>query len=306
MEWSPLRRIKYDTKRKIAGWLFILPWVFGALVFFIQPLIMTIYYSFVKVAINPEAGGLIYQSLENGVFQNYVEAFTRDPNYVWYYRNVLIPMMGSIPAILVFSLFIANILSKPFRGRTFMRAIFFLPVIITSGVVISVMKNNLSTTSLTEATATISLFDTSRLMEVLLQSGMPRTIVDYVSTLVSGVMDLIWKSGVQILIFMAGILAIPSTYYEVGAAEGATSWEAFWKITFPLIIPHMMINLIYSMVELLASYDNNMMVYIIDVIYTKIQFSYGSALAWIYFLVISVFIGILLLILTRINRRYKV
>ena len=297
--------LRYDTKRKIAGWLFVLPWVIGALVFFVQPLIMTIYYSFVRVEINPDVGGLVYQPLENGVFQNYVEAFAKDPNYVWYYRNVLAPMLGSIPAVLVFSLFIANILSKPFRGRAFIRAIFFLPVIITSGVVISVMKNNLATTSLTDATAAISLFDTSRLIHILQQSGMPQGLVDYISNTVSGVMDLVWKSGVQILIFMAGILAIPSTYYEVCAAEGATSWEAFWKVTFPLLLPHMMINLIYSMVELLASYDNTLMRYIIETIYTKVQFSYGSALAWIYFVVILVFIGLLLLILARINRRYK-
>ncbi len=305
MRMGLVKGLRYDTKRKIAGWLFVLPWVIGALVFFIQPLVMTIYYSFVRVEINPEVGGLLYQPLENGVFQNYVEAFAKDPNYVWYYRNVLGPMLGSIPAVLVFSLFIANILSKPFHGRAFMRAIFFLPVIITSGVIISVMKNNLATTSLTDATAAISLFDTSRLIQVLQQSGMPQTLIDYISTTVSGVMDLVWKSGVQILIFMAGILAIPSTYYEVCAAEGATSWEAFWKVTFPLILPHMMINLIYSMVELLASYDNTLMRYIIETIYTKVQFSYGSALAWIYFVVILAFIGLLLLILSRINRRYK-
>ncbi|MDD6236822.1 MAG: sugar ABC transporter permease [Clostridiales bacterium] len=297
-------KLSYEKKRILAGWLFVLPWIIGAAFFFLWPLVTTIYYSFVQVSINTGSGGLLIRPLPSGVFENYIYAFTKDTNYLWYYQNVLAPMLYSIPAILVFSLFIANILSKPFHGRVFMRAVFFLPVIITSGVVVSIMKNNLSTTSLVEAAGSMNIFDTGQIMDFLFNMGLPQTIVDFLGALIGNIMDLVWKSGVQILIFMAGIMAIPPSYYEVCAVEGATAWECFWKVTFPLIIPHIMINLIYSMVEMLSSYDNQLMKYIIDTIFTNVKFSYGSALAWIYFVVISAFIGLLLWIVSRINKKY--
>lgn len=291
-------RIKYESKRKIVGWLFISPWVIGTLVFFIQPLIQSIYFSFHSLSLKPE-GGISILPLEGNLFQNFLDAFIKDPDFLWYFKDALTTMLYSMPAIIVFSLFIAILLVKEFKGRIFMRAIFFLPVIITTGIIIDIMQNSMSTISNNSGMETSNIFNSVMLTELLINSGLPRIFVDYLSSVVNNIIDLIWKSGVQILIFMSGILSIPRTYYEVGIVEGATGWESFWKITFPFIIPHMTINLIYTSIDILSSYDNKVMRYIIDVTYRKVLFAYGSALSWIYFITVLSFIALMFFVINR-------
>lgn len=295
-----MTRIRYETKRKIAGWLFVAPWVVGALVFFIQPLIQSVVFSFCERDPSSE-GGLHMIPLAGNAFQNYLDAFLKDPDFLWYFKDALTNMLYSVPAILVFSLFIAVLLTKEFRGRVFMRAVFFLPVIITSGIVIDIMQSGMANLSGNAGMENSNIFNNAMLIDLLLSSGLPRTIVDYLSTVVNSIIDLVWKSGIQILIFMSGILSIPRAYYEVGTVEGATGWEAFWKITFPMIVPHIMINLIYTSVDLLSSYDNQVMRYIVDTIYKKVLFGYGSALSWLYFLSVFLFVGLLFLIVSRFS-----
>ena len=286
-------RLRYESKRKIAGWLFVAPWVFGVLVFFIQPLIQSVVFSFCERDPSSE-GGLHMIPLAGN-------AFLKDPDFLWYFKDALTTMLYSVPAILVFSLFIAILLTREFHGRVFMRAVFFLPVIITSGIVIDIMQGGIANLSGNAGMENSNIFNNAMLIDLLLNSGLPRTLVDYLATVVNSIIDLVWKSGVQILIFMSGILAIPRSYYEVGTVEGATAWEAFWKITFPMIIPHLMINLIYTSVDILSSYDNKVMRYIVETIYKKVLFGYGSALSWLYFLSVFLFVGLLFLLVSRFS-----
>lgn len=295
-----MSRLRYESKRKLAGWIFVLPWVIGVLLFFIQPLIQSVIYSFCERQVTDD-GSLLMEPLTGNPFQNYIDAFIKDADFLWYYKDALTDMLYSVPAILVFSLFIGILLSREFRGRTFMRSVFFLPVIITSGIVIDIMQNSISNLSANSGMENSNIFNNVMLIDMLLESGLPRTLVDYLSTLVGRITDLVWKSGVQILIFLSGILSIPPTYYEVGRVEGATAWEAFWKITFPMLVPHMMITLIYTSVDLLSAYDNKVMQYIVDTIYTNVMFGYGSALSWLYFLSVFLFVGLLFLIISRFS-----
>lgn len=295
-----MSRLRYESKRRLAGWLFVLPWVIGALLFFIQPLVQSVIYSFCERMTNDE-GFMWMEPLTGNPFQNYIDAFTKDPDFLWYFKDALTDMVYSVPAILVFSLFIGLLLSKEFRGRTFMRAVFFLPVIITSGIVIDIMQNSMANLSGNSGIENTNIFNNAMLIDMLLDSGLPRALVDYLATFVGRVTDLVWKSGVQILIFLSGILSIPPTYYEVSRVEGATAWESFWKITFPMMVPYMMITLIYTTVDLLAAYDNKVMQYIVDTIYTNVLFGYGSALSWLYFLSVFLFVGLLFLIISRFS-----
>lgn len=295
--------LRHETKRTIAGWLFILPWIVGFLVFFLRPLISTLRYSFSVVSpgdmtVRPITGGI------SAVFIHYIEAFTRDPNYVWYFKEAIQSMLYSLPLVIVFSMFIANILVKKFVGRTFMRAIFFLPVIITTGVIIHLVRTGLTTVEMGNSEITGgNIFNPVMLADILLNSGLPRSVADFISSMVGNIIDLVWVSGIQILIFMAGILSIPVTYYEVSAVEGATGWENFWKITFPLIIPHILINSVYTLIDNLSSYDNQLMRYINDTMFKSLKFDKGSALAWIYFAVVLVLIGIILAVVLLVARQ---
>ena len=297
------KSLRYKTKRAVAGWLFILPWIIGFLVFFIRPLLATLRYSFSMVS----PGDMSVQDIPGGAlapFTHYIEAFTRDPNYVWYFKEAIKSMLYSLPLVIVFSMFIANILVKKFVGRTFMRAIFFLPVIITTGVIINLIRTGLTSVQMGSKEMTGgNMFDPVMLTSLLLDSGLPRTVVDFISAAVGNIVDLVWVSGIQILIFMAGILSIPVTYYEVAAVEGSTAWENFWKITFPLIIPHILINAVYTLVDSLSSYDNALIRYINDTMFRNLKFDKGSALAWIYFVVVLLLIGIVLAVVLLLTRQ---
>lgn len=292
--------IKYENKRKIAGWLFVAPWVIGTLLFFIQPLIKSIVYSFCERDSSVE-GYLKMVPLPSNPFQNYLDAFIKDPDFLWYFREAVTRMLYSVPAIIVFSLFIGILLTREFKGRVFMRTVFFMPVIITSGIVIDIMQSGMANLSSNSVMEKSNIFNNVMLIDLLLDSGLPRSLVNYLSSIVNNIIDLVWKSGVQILVFISGVLSIPKSYYEVGTVEGATGWEAFWKITFPMIVPHIMINLIYTTVDTLSSYDNKVMRYIIDTIYRKVLFGYGSALSWLYFITVFLFVGLLFLIISRFS-----
>lgn len=292
------RILAYETKRKTAGLLFVLPWIIGTLVFFIQPIITSIYYSFSNVSLKAE-GGLNIEGIKGVFFQNFSDAFLKDPNFVWYFKDSVTAMFYTVPLIIIFSLFIANLLTKNFAGRVFMRVIFFLPVIITSGIVIEILQQGLMVVGNNGQMDGANIFNNQMLSELLVNSGLPRALVEYLTGVVNNIIDLVWKSGVQILVFMSGILSIPRSFYEVAEVEGAAPWETFWKITFPMIIPHILINITYSVVDSLSSYDNKIMRYIIDTIYRKILFSYGSALSWIYFIVVLAFIGLIFFVINR-------
>ena len=296
-------RLKYEKKRRYMGLVFILPWILGTLIFFIQPLIETIRYSFSDANINPDTGELMLQSLENGIFQNFADAFTKDSWFVITFQSAIVSMLYSVPVIVIYSLFIANILVKKFAGRTVMRALFFLPVIIASGIVIRFMQNSLASVQMGGSYDTGNLFSSARLTELLLNSGLSEGIVGYISNAVSNLASLVWQSGIQILVFMAGIFAIPHTYQEVASVEGATGWEYFWKITFPLISPYIIICFVYSIVDILSTYNSDVMMHIMSTIYIQFKFSLGSALSWIYFLAVMLFIGIATGIVTLFTRK---
>jgi ABC-type sugar transport system permease subunit len=107
-----------------------------------------------------------------------------------------------------------------------------------------------------------------------------------------------WKTGVQILLFLAGLQGISPSLYESARCDGATEWENFWKITLPMISPVILLNLIYTLVDSFTDINNRMMTYIKDTAFIKIQMGYASAMGWIYFLFIFVLL-ILVFVLTR-------
>lgn len=292
------RRLQFETKRKWAGFAFVLPWLIGFLVLFLQPLLSTLYYSFKNFSIKDSGG---YEILNNahGFLQHYKAAFTGDPDFIRYFSDSIVRLIYQVPVIVVFSLFIAIILNQKFRGRIIMRSIFFLPVIITSGVIIDIIRGSLGSIALGGNSETGNLFSSAQLWNMMTASGVPETIANFISTAISNIVDTVWCSGIQILIFLSALLSIPSTYYEVASVEGATAWETFWKVTFPRVVPYMLVNIIYTVVDNFSSYTNKVMYYISVVQYKNLDYSYGSALYWIYFISVMVILGVIYFIINR-------
>lgn len=279
-----MKNLSNRKKRAIAGFLFVSPWLCGFVLFFLQAIVNLLRYSFTDF-IFVQGKGYEFKALSGGVFSHYFEAFVGDSLFPQKLLTSLTDMLYRVPVILVFSLFVAIVLSQNFKGRGVMRAIFFVPILISSGVIASVVKTNLTST-VVGTDSSNNIFSAALLTDMLYQFGVADSIVNTIGSLVSNVTDLIWGSSVQIIVFLMGLLTIPQTYYEVAQVEGATGWETFWKVTFPAVSPYILVNLIYSAIDHFINYDNAVMKYIIEIAFTDFDYSYASTLSWIYFIII--------------------
>ena len=204
--------------------------------------------------------------------------------------------------ILFFSMFIAVLLNQKFKGRTFVRAVFFLPVVITSGALVYVLKSDIGIGIANQAPNVMGMpmvlnTDFEDIFMKVLNNNYELT-----QSLI-GMMDrvfvIMWRSGVQILIFLAGLQSIPVSVHESAFVDGATAWESFWKITFPMLSPIIVVNLAYTIIDSFTDYNNEILRYIMNTTFGKLQFDLGATYAWIYFVFILIIISISLGITSR-------
>ncbi len=285
-------RFGYEQKKKWAGFLFILPWLVGFLTLFLRPILSSVRYSVTDATITEGMkGDFIGLSL-------YVKAFSSDQKFVQYLTAELGGFAYHVPVILCFSLFLAVILNQRFHGRTVMRAIFFIPVICGSGVILQIMSGDAMSQSVISGARSSMLYQSSALEQILLNTGLSDDLVKTLTGIVSDIFNLTWKSGLQILLFISGLNAIPPHLYEAAHVEGATSWESFWKITLPMVSPIVIVNLIYTVIDGFTDYQNSVMTYILD-FGKRLEFSYSAALSWIYFVLVGTIVGIVYAVINR-------
>jgi ABC-type sugar transport system permease subunit len=285
--WS---KLSYPKKQAWAGRMFILPWFLGFCFIFCRSLLTSFVYSFSKVTIGDKGFDTTFVGLEN-----YKYALKVDPNFVKTLVNTIISMLYQVPLILIFSLIIACVLNQKFRGRVIARAIFFLPVIIATGQIISIMRGDIYSQQLTSGERSSAMFTVSGIQTILLDSGLSMSIANTIINSINSIFDVAWKSGIQILLFIAGLQTVPRALYEVSEIEGATAWEAFWKITFPMISPILILNLIYTMIDNFTDYSNGVIKMASDLA-KQMKFDNSATVTCIYFLVIVVMLGIVSLI----------
>lgn len=276
------RSRSYTEQKALWGFLYVLPWLLGFLFFFLIPLLYSLQYSLSEIEAN--AKGMTVKFIG---FDNYIEALTVNTSFNRTLTDSVVNMVVNVPLIVIFSLFLAVLLNQKFVGRGIARSIFFLPVILASGVIA-----NLEATSLVQAineqNANGGVFSigTMELMRIMLNSGMNEDIVMYLMDAVERIYQIVSQSGVQILIFLAGIQTISPQLYEASKIEGATGYEAFWKITFPMVSPLILVNVIYTIIDSFSR--NDMTTLIRETGFTTFNFGLSSAMAWIYFLVIMI------------------
>lgn len=204
-------------------------------------------------------------------------------------------------AIMVFSFFVSLILNQKFKGRALVRAIFFLPVILSSGVIIGLETDNALMASLEasieQTTSGISV--TAALENILRTAGIGTRAYEEVFELIDNIYDVAVASGIQIIIFLSGLQTIPQSMYEAADIEGCTKWESLWKITFPMISSLFLVNWIYTIVDFCMRSDNEVIDKISEVMVQQINYGLGSAMAWVYFVIVMVIIGISSLIISK-------
>lgn len=275
------------------GHMFTLPWLIGIVIFFIIPLVQSVWYSFSKISV-----------VENGIetkfigLDNYKQILQADPNYTKWLSSGITSFFYTLPLIILVSMVLAMLLDQKFVGRLFFRALYFLPVIIASGVVMSLVfqttSSDMGSMGVSD-TYTSNMFSVNDIIGWLQVNG---KVAEYVILVINKIFDLVWQSGIQTVLFLAGLQSIPSTLYEASKVEGATKWEEFWFITFPMLSQVTLLVAVFTMVEIMTNTRST----IISNIYKMMSsgvYDETSAMIWFYFLVGG---GLMALVLFLYNR----
>lgn len=277
-------------RKAVAGYLFILPWLLGFLGFTAYPMLYSLYMSFCKVYVTTT--GIVTQW---SGWSNYNYAFFTDPQFLQTVVGFLESSVLEIPVIIVFSLFVALLINQPIRMKGFFRAVFFLPVVISSGEVINQL--------FAQGAGTIPLVQQYGIVNFV-QANLNPALSTPIVAVIQQLVLVLWYSGVQILIFLAGLQKVSSQTYEAAAIDGASPWQSFWKITLPEVKPFILVNLIYTIVNLFTNSLNTVVMLIKqDMFDVTTGYGYASALSWIYFVVIFVILMLMVLIFGR-NEEY--
>ena len=246
--------VSMATKRAVNGYLFILPWFIGFALFYVRSLFMTVQFSLNELTV-PASGGYELDFVGLG---NYITAFTGHGTFKQTLTTSLGNMLIDVPLIIFFSLFVAMLLNRKMKFRGLVRAIFFLPVLMNSEAVsgaleyaAQMMAGGLSGMSaeMAEASASGSEVNMTYFIQLFGELAIPQTVLDYIVGAVSRISDIIQASGVQIVLFIAALQSITPSMYEVAKIEGATGYETFRKVTFPMVMPHIITNTIYTIVD---------------------------------------------------------
>ncbi|MGG1639153.1 ABC transporter permease [Paenibacillus sp. FSL A5-0031] len=273
-------------KRYGMGLLFMLPWIIGFAMFVIIPISWSLFMSFNKVQV--AVGGFKYEWVG---LRNFRDAFLKDNIFpielITYFQEMLL----MVPIIVIFALLISLMLNQKFPGRFIFRALFFLPVIFATGQVLSEL--------FLQGAGDIPFLEQYNLLPIV-EEYVGKQFAETVMAVLGKAILILWYSGVQILIFIAGFQTISPTIYEAVRIDGASPWDSFWKITLPACVPFISLNVLYTIIDLFTFPLNPVLKHIKDNMF-KVDTGYGyaSALAWIYFGLIFALIALVLWLFNR-------
>ena len=292
-------RMSLERKKSLFGYVFVSPIIIGLLVFYIPTLVQSLLYSF-----SQNAGRYGEKSVYVG-WQNYHDALFVEKDFLQTVYSSTVALLPQIFIILIFAFFMANILNQNFHGRAIARVIFFIPVVMSTGIV--TYFDNLTTLTdtysagekLNVGTAT-TVFNFEEMEAMLLSALGSSALAEVISTAIGSLYTVITSSGVQMLIFLSGLQSISINMYEAAKVEGATGWEVFWKISFPMISPLILVNLLYTVIDLFTSIDNQTIAYIAKYYENVSTYSIASAFSWMYTLLLLVFVGVVYLLVNKL------
>ena len=275
------------------GYLFTMHWIIGIVIFFAVPLIQSVIFSFSDIEI---VDGGINISLIG--IENFKQILLIDANYEKWLTGSITSYLYSLPIIILLSMSLALILNQKFKGRLFFRALYFLPVIISTGAVINLIfkttSNDMSNIGVSDAYSAnmVSVDDIVKLLDI------QGEVAKYITVTISRIFDLVWSCGIQIVLFLAGLQSVPASFFEASHVEGATKWEEFWFITFPMLSRVTLLVTIFTMVELITSERTTLIKNVYSMMRTG-NYDETSAMMWFYFLICGGMMGIIVFLYNR-------
>jgi ABC-type sugar transport system permease subunit len=296
------KRMTLRQKRAITGLLFISPWIIGFLLYYVRSIIVTAQFSFNHIEM-AETGGLTKTFVG---WDNYVYAFTQFSSYSRTFNQIVFDsfmnILTDVPFITFFSLFIAMLLNNKFKGRTLVRAIFFIPILLGTGAIASSLQNAITSIQGGAAVAISEMappngINVDYYIGVFMDLGIPQNLMNYIIGLLDRIFTIVRSSSVQIIIFIAALQSVSASLYEVSKIEGATSYETFWKVTFPMVSPLILTNVVYTIID---SFSNSELV---QLAYTQafpgFEFGFSAAISIVATLLVSLVLIVVGTVITR-------
>ncbi|MBP5602321.1 MAG: sugar ABC transporter permease [Treponema sp.] len=299
------RKVGLMGRRAIYGYMFILPFIIGFIFFMVKPLGQSLKMALSDVTISTQGFSLAYNQ-----FANFKRAFLVDADF----KRMLVEGIGNMIyrsiATVVFSFFVALILNQNFKGRTLARSIFFLAVILSSGVLVGLENNNSLMTQLKDTIEEAGNANsvTQVLERILVPAaqglgGIGAKTFEKVFQIIDSIYDIAMASGIQIIIFLSGLQNVSPSMYEAAQMEGCTAWESLCKITVPMVSPLLPVCWVYTIVDFFMKSDNEIMTKINDNV-LALAYGFSSAMAWSYFIVCMILIGLSSLLISKVVYNY--
>ncbi len=289
--------LSLERKKSLFGYVFVSPIILGLILIYIPSLIKSIQYSFAE---NAGAKELVYVG-----WQNYHDALFVREGFLKTVYSSTVALLPQIFIILIFAFFMANILNQNFRGRSLARVIFFIPVVLSTGIV-TYFDNLASLQDQYEQGEKLNVgtdatgFNFQEIEAMLLSTLGSSGLAEIISGAIGSLYTVITSSGVQMLIFLSGLQSISINMYEAAKVEGATGWEVFWKISFPMISPLILVNLLYTVIDLFTSIDNETITFISGFYEAPDTFAVASAFSWMYTILLLLFVGVVYLLVNKL------
>lgn len=289
------KRIRIITPTDTTGWMFVLPFIIGFIFLFAKPVAQSLMYSFNDVSVGQE--GLVFESIG---WDNFDTMLTGDAKFIKALWKMISEAAVKILVIMFISMFLAILLNEKFSGRLLFRAIMFLPVIFAADQVLSIFNSLGGRDELQNTNSSFFMMSgeaSGFVKEIIGSFGPLSSIIEKFTNYATQLFNLLWSAGIQIILFIIGLQTIPAYLYEVAEMEGATKWETFWKITFPLLTPSILLCLVYTMIDYFNA-STNSIVRMIDENMLN-NFDYACAMSWFYSVAIFILVGIVNAFLSR-------
>jgi len=298
------KKVSLEVKQRRYGYLFTLPFILGALAFIIFPMIVSLVCSFATIM---QGDGFMGYDYSNWGFGNYSKIWVENNSFAQQILNALKDMVTTVPVVVIFSFFMASVLNAKFVGRGFARSVMFMPVIISSGLVVGLSGDALANQIMgggdrfaeTAASSAGAIQVTEAFQIMLEELDLAEWMIDLIIGSVASISTIVSMSAVSIVIFIAGLQSISPSIYEASYIEGATKWEVFWKISLPMVSPLILTSVVYTIVDNFNATTNSV-VYTIHNNIISMKFDIASAMAVSYSLIILVILIVVFAVLNKV------
>ena len=282
------KKMSISKKNVLFGWIFVSPFVAGFLLFMALPLFSSLRISFSKLT---NTVGISEMNFIG--FGNYIKAFVGEVSFLSTFTGTVVETLVYTPLVVIFSLIIAIMINKKIKFKGLFRCIFFLPFMLGTGYILSMLVE-LGVTGKSMALGDSVMISTNQISSMI-----GPELTGLVMNFMSAISLILWKSGVQILLFLSGLQGISRSLYESAKCDSANEWEMFWKITLPMISPLVLLTIVYTIIDYFTDINNSVVKYFTYYAFTGSMYEYASAVSWIYFAFIAILLALVFLFMRR-------